>query len=150
MAHVCERYFTNSKNVEITDRLCEGILKSVIEEAPKVMNNLTDYQPRANIMWSGMVAHNNICGVGRLQDWSSHDLEHELSSLYDVTHGAGLAVIMPAWMKYVMHHDVNRFAQFAVRVWDCDMNFADPEITALEGIRCFQEFLTSIGMPKFC
>jgi len=148
IAHVCERYFTNTKNVEITDRLCEGILKSVIEEAPKVMNNLTDYQSRANIMWSGMVAHNNICGVGRGQDWSSHDLEHELSSLYDVTHGAGLAVIMPAWMKYVMHHDVNRFAQFAVRVWDCDMNFADPEITALEGIRCFQAFLTSIGMPK--
>lgn len=147
MAHVCERYFTNTKNVEITDRLCEGILKTMIEESPKVISNLQDYDARANIMWAGMVAHNNLCGVGRDQDWSSHGIEHELSSLYDVAHGAGLAVIMPAWMKYVMKHDINRFAQFAVRVWNCDMNFADPEITALEGISRFQAFLTSIGMP---
>ena len=147
MAHVCERYFTNTKNVEITDRLCEGILKTMIEESPKVISNLQDYDARANIMWAGMVAHNNLCGVGRDQDWSSHGIEHELSSLYDVAHGAGLAVIMPAWMKFVMKHDVNRFAQFAVRVWNCDMNFADPEITAREGISCFQAFLASIGMP---
>lgn len=147
MAHVCERYFTNSKNVETTDRLCEGILKAMIEESPKVMNNLQDYEARANIMWAGMVAHNNLCGVDRQQDWSSHCIEHELSSLYDVAHGAGLAVIMPAWMKYVMKHDINRFAQFAVRVWDCDMNFGNPEITAEEGINRFRAFLHSIGMP---
>lgn len=147
MAHVCERYFTNTKNVEITDRLCEGILKAMIEESPKVITDLEDYEARANIMWAGMVAHNNICGVGRGQDWNSHNLEHELSSTYDVAHGAGLAVLMPNWMKYVMDHDVNRFAQFAVRVWDCDMNFADPEITAEEGIGRFRQFLTSIGMP---
>lgn len=147
MAHVCERYFTNTKNVEVTDRLCEGILKTMIEESPKVMINLQDYQARANIMWAGMVAHNNICGVGREQDWSSHNIEHELSALYDVAHGAGLAVIMPAWMRYVMNHDINRFAQFAVRVWDCDMNFANPELTAQEGISRFYAFLTSIGMP---
>jgi alcohol dehydrogenase YqhD (iron-dependent ADH family) len=148
MAHVCERYFTNTKDVEITDRLCEGILKTMIEETPKVMKDLHDYQARANIMWAGMVAHNNLCGVGRSQDWSSHDIEHELSSLYDVAHGAGLAVIMPAWMTYVMKHDVSRFAQFAVRVWGCDMNFADPEITAKEGISRFRAFLSSIGMPS--
>jgi len=148
MAHVCERYFTNTKDVEITDRICEGVLKTMIEESPKVIKNGKDYQARANIMWAGMVAHNNLCGVGREQDWSSHGIEHELSSLYDVAHGAGLAVIMPAWMKYVMKHDVNRFAQFAVRVWGCDMNFADPEITAIEGISRFQEFLASIGMPS--
>ena len=147
MAHVCERYFTNTKDVEVTDRICEGILKTMIEEAPKVMANLQDYQARANIMWAGMVAHNNLCGVGRQQDWSSHDIEHELSSLYDVAHGAGLAVIMPAWMTYVMKHDVNRFAQFAVRVWGCDMNFAHPEITATKGIERFRSFLSSIGMP---
>ena len=147
MAHVCERYFTNTKNVEITDRLCEAVLKTMIEESPKVIRNLQDYNARANIMWAGMVAHNNIVGVGREQDWSSHGIEHELSALYDVAHGAGLAVVMPAWMKYVMKHDINRFAQFAVRVWDCDMNFADPEITALEGIDRFLAFLTSIGMP---
>ncbi len=147
MAHVCERYFTNTEDVEITDRLCEAVLKTMIEESPKVIAKLDDYQSRANILWAGMVAHNNICGVGRGQDWSSHQIEHELSALYDVAHGAGLAVIMPAWMTYVRNHSINRFAQFAVRVWGCDMNFANPEITALEGIQRFRSFLTSIGMP---
>ena len=147
MIHVCERYFTNTADVEITDRLCEAVFKAVITEAPKVMKDLTNYQARANIMWAGMVAHNNIVGVGRDQDWASHALEHELSALYDCAHGAGLAVIAPAWMKFVYKHDVNRFAQFAVRVWGCDMNFADPEITALEGIDRFEKFLVSIGMP---
>jgi len=147
MAHVCERYFTNTKDVEITDRLCEGVLKTMITEAPKVIADPDNYEARANIMWAGMVAHNNVCGVGRDQDWSSHTLEHELSSLYDVAHGAGLAVIMPAWMNYVMKHDIDRFVQFAVRVWDCDMNFAAPEITASQGIARFRSFLKSIGMP---
>lgn len=147
MVHVCERYFTNTKDVEVTDRLCEAVLKTMIEEAPKVMSNPYDYEARANIMWAGMVAHNNIVGVGRQQDWASHGLEHELSSLYDCAHGAGLAVISPAWMKYVMHHDLNRFVQFATRVWGCDMNFGNPEITANEGIERFKSFLTSIGMP---
>ena len=148
MAHVCERYFTDTPNVEITDRLCEGILKAVIAEAPKVMANPKDYDARANIMWAGMVAHNDTCGVGRADDWSSHDLEHELSSFYDVAHGAGLAVMMPAWMTYVINHNVMRSAQFAVRVWGCDMNFENPEITAQEGIDRFRNFLTSIGMPR--
>ena len=122
MAHVCERYFTNTRDVEVTDRLCEAVLKAMIEEAPKVMADLNNVQARANVMWAGMVAHNNIVGVGRAQDWNSHRIEHELSAFYDVAHGAGLAVIMPAWMSHVMRHDVNRFAQFAVRVWGCDMS----------------------------
>lgn len=147
MAHVCERYFTNTQDVEITDRLCEGVLKAIVEEAPKVFRDPQNYEARANIMWAGMVAHNNLLGVGRQQDWNSHRIEHELSALYDVAHGAGLAVVMPAWMRYVMRHDVNRFAQFAVRVWGCDMNFAHPELTAEEGIARFRAFLTSIGMP---
>ena len=147
IAHVCERYFTNTQDVEITDRLCEGVLKAIVEEAPKVFRDPQNYEARANIMWSGMVAHNNLLGVGRQQDWNSHRIEHELSALYDVAHGAGLAVVMPAWMRYVMRHDVNRFAQFAVRVWGCDMNFAHPELTAEEGIVRFRAFLTSIGMP---
>ncbi|MGH4117413.1 iron-containing alcohol dehydrogenase [Clostridium sp.] len=147
MLHVCERYFSNTQDVEITDRFCEAVLKTMIEEAPKVMNNLKNYQARANIMWAGMVAHNNICGVGREQDWSSHKIEHELSSMYDCAHGAGLAVVAPAWMKYVMRHDINRFAQFATRVFGCDMNFSNTEVTALEGIERFKMFLKSIGMP---
>ncbi|MDY3250220.1 MAG: iron-containing alcohol dehydrogenase [Candidatus Choladocola sp.] len=149
MAHVCERYFTNTADVEITDRLCEGILKAMITESPKVMENLQDYEARANIMWAGMVAHNNVCGVGREQDWSSHDIEHELSALYDVAHGAGLAVIMPAWMEYVAeHYSPDRGAQFAVRVWGCEMDFADKKRTAKEGIARFRAFLSSIGMPR--
>ncbi|MGI6005548.1 MAG: iron-containing alcohol dehydrogenase [Christensenellales bacterium] len=148
MAHICERYFTNTKDVEVTDRLCEGLLKAMIAQSPIVMADPADYQARANIMWGGMVAHNNICGVGRQQDWASHHIEHEISALYDVTHGAGLAVIFPAWMKYVYKHDIDRFCQFAVRVWGCDMNFANPEVTALEGIARFEGFLKNIlGMP---
>lgn len=147
LVHVCERYFTNTKSVEVTDRLCEGIMKTIISEAPKVMKNPFSYDARANIMWAGMVAHNNICGVGRDQDWASHDIEHELSAFYDCAHGAGLAVVSPAWMTYVMRQDISRFAQFAVRIWGCDMNFLNPEITALEGINRFRNFLRSIGMP---
>ncbi len=148
MAHICERYFTNTADVEITDRLCEAVLKTVIEAAPRAIENPHDYAARANIMWAGMLAHNNSLGVGREQDWSSHQIEHELSALNDCTHGAGLAVVMPAWMEYVMGHNVSRFAQFAVRVWDCDMNFAHPEITARQGIERFRAFLRSIGMPE--
>ncbi len=147
MAHVFERYFTNTREVEITDRLCEAVLLTMIKETPRVIADPDNYDARANIMWAGMVAHNNICGVGRQQDWNSHGLEHELSALYDVTHGAGLAVIMPAWMEYVHDHNVLRFCQMATRVFGCRMNFEDPESTALEGIRRFRSFLHSIGMP---
>ena len=148
MAHVCERYFTNTKDVETTDRLCEAVLLAMINETPKVISNPDDYQARANIMWAGMVAHNNIVGVGREQDWNSHGIEHELSGMYDCAHGAGLAVIMPAWMSFVMKHDVMRFAQWATRVWGCKMDFSNPEKTAKEGILAFRSFLNSIGMPS--
>jgi alcohol dehydrogenase YqhD (iron-dependent ADH family) len=147
MAHVFERYFTNTTEVEITDRLCEAVLLTMINETPKAISNPNDYGARSNIMWAGMVAHNNICGVGREQDWASHGMEHELSALYDVAHGAGLAVIFPAWMKYVMNHDINRFVQVAVRVWGCEPDTNNPEKTAKEGIERFEKFLKSIGMP---
>lgn len=147
MAHVFERYFTNTTEVEITDRLCEAVLLTMIRETPRVIADPANYDARANIMWAGTVAHTNIVGVGREQDWNSHGIEHELSALYDCAHGAGLAVIMPAWMEFVWTHDVMRFAQAAVRVWGCKMDFAHPERTAQEGIRCFRRFLHSIGMP---
>ncbi|MDO9634903.1 MAG: iron-containing alcohol dehydrogenase [Paludibacter sp.] len=147
MAHVMERYFTNTKDVEITDRIGEAIMLTIINKTPKVLKNPYDYEARANLMWAGMMAHNDICGVGREQDWSSHQMEHELSGLYDVTHGAGLTVMFPAWMKYVMKHDILRFAQFAVRVWGCEMDFQNPENTARLGIERYEQFMTSIGMP---
>ena len=146
-AHVLERYFTNTKEVEITDRLCEAIMLAIINEAPKAVSNPNDYDAQANLMWAGMVAHNDICGVGRDQDWGTHQLEHELSALYDVAHGAGLAVMFPAWMKYALKHDLNRFVQFAVRVFACELDAKNPLKTAREGIRKYEEFLKSIGMP---
>ena len=147
MAHVFERYFTNTREVEITDRLCEAVLMTMIKETPRVIADPGNYEARANIMWAGTVAHNDIVGVGRSQDWNSHAIEHELSALYDCAHGAGLAVIMPAWMEFVYKHDIMRFAQAAVRIWGCEMNFINPELTALEGIQCFRSFLSYIGLP---
>lgn len=147
MAHVFERYFTNTKEVEITDRLCEAVLLTMVKETPRVIADPHNYEARANIMWAGMVAHNDIVGVGRSQDWNSHNIEHELSGLYDVAHGAGLAVIMPSWMEFVCTHNVMRMAQMAVRVFGCEMDFEDPEKTARQGINCFRKFLASIGMP---
>ena len=148
MAHLYERYLTNSTEVEVTDRLIEALLLTMKYEAPRVIADPDNYEARANIMWAGMMAHNNSCGVGRSQDWNSHNIEHELSALYDVAHGAGLAVTMPAVFKYVMKHNIMRFAQVAVRVWGCSMDFEHPEVTALEGINSFQNFLISIGMPR--
>lgn len=147
MAHVFERYFTNTKEVEITDRLCEAVLSTMVYEAPRVIADPNNYEARANIMWAGTVAHNGIVGVGRAQDWNSHGIEHELSGLYDCAHGAGLAVVMPAWMDYVMKHDVMRFAQMAQRVFGVPMNYGNPEDTAKKGIEAFRSFLKSIGMP---
>ncbi len=148
MAHLYERYLTNTKDVEVTDRLIEALLLTLKHEAPRVIVNPNDYEARANIMWAGMVGHNNSCGVGRSQDWLSHMIEHELSALYDCAHGAGLAVTMPAVFTYELEHDVMRFAQVAVRVWGCQMDFEHPEVTAKEGIEAFRKFLISIGMPK--
>lgn len=147
MAHVFERYFTNTSEVEITDRLCEAVLITMVKEVPRVIADPMNYEARANIMWAGTVAHNDIVGVGRSQDWNSHKIEHELSGLYDCAHGAGLAVVMPAWMEFVMNHNIMRFAQAAVRIWGCEMNFEKPEETAMRGIRCFRRFLHDIGMP---
>ena len=148
MAHLYERYLTNTEEVEATDRLIEALLMTMIHEGPRVIENPDNYEARANIMWAGMMAHNNSCGVGRSQDWNSHNIEHELSALYDCAHGAGLAVTMPAVFTYVMNHDVMRFAQAAVRVWGCPMDFRHPEVTAKAGIEALRRFLISIGMPK--
>lgn len=147
MAHVFERYFTNTPEVEITDRLCEAVLLTMVKETPRVIADPNNYEARANIMWAGTVAHNDIVGVGRSQDWNSHKIEHELSGLYDVAHGAGLAVVMPAWMEFVYKHDVDRFVKMATRVFGCELDEANPENTAKAGIKAFRQFLHDIGMP---
>ncbi len=147
IAHLYERYLTNTKEVEVTDRLIEALILTMVHETPRVIEDPDNYEARANIMWAGMMAHNNSCGVGRSQDWSSHSIEHELSALYDCAHGAGLAVTMPAVFTYTMQHDVMRFAKIATRVWGCQMDFDDPERTAREGIEALRRFVRSIGMP---
>lgn len=147
MAHILERYFSNTSDVGLTDRLAEGLLKTIIAAAPRALENPNDYAAQADLMWAGMLAHNNICGTGRVQDWASHQIEHELSAFYDCAHGAGLAVVMPAWMEYVLQQDVMRFARFAVEVFGCDMDYAYPERTAKEGIARLRSFFCSIGMP---
>lgn len=145
MAHLMERYFTNVTHVEFSDRLIEATLRTVIAAAPRVMADRTDYDAWAEVMWAGSIAHNNLLDRGRMGDWASHDIEHELSGLYDIAHGAGLAVIFPAWMKYNLSHDIARFAQFAVRVWGVEPDYLDKEAVALEGIARLEAFWKSIG-----
>ena len=147
MAHTFERYFTNTPDVEVTDRMLEGVLLAMLHEGRRVMEDPHNYEARANIMWAGMVCHNDIMGVGRQQDWNSHHLEHVLSAKYDCAHGAGLAVVFPAWMKYVVGHDPARFTRWAVNVWGCEEqeNVMD---TAMDGIGRYEAFLASLGMPR--
>ncbi len=147
MAHIMERYFTHQTDVDLTDGLCESMLKTIMKNALIVMEEPDNYDARAELMWAGTLAHNGLVGTGRIGDWASHAIEHELSAMYDVAHGAGLAVVFPAWMKYVYKHNVNRFAQFAVNVFNVDYDFANPERTALEGIRRLMDFFRRIGMP---
>lgn len=147
MAHIMERYFTNVQNVALTDRLCEAALRTVIDNLPKVLANPEDYDARAEIMWAGSLAHNDLLGTGREGDWASHGIEHELSALYDVAHGAGLAVIFPAWMKFVWKHDVPRFARFATEVWGVEADWLNSEHAAQEGIRRMEAFFAASGLP---
>ena len=146
MAHLMERYFTNAHPVELTDRLIEGVLKTIINNAPILLLEPQNYDVWAEVMWSGTVAHNNLLDTGRVGDWASHDIEHELSAIYDIAHGAGLAIVFPAWMKYVYKHDLNRFVQFAVRVWNVEEDHFDREKTALAGIAKLEEFWSGMGL----
>lgn len=154
MVHVMERYFSNTTGCELTDRLCEAVLMAIIDEAPKVMHNPQDYEARANIMWAGTLAHNGICGTGREEDWASHFMEHELSAVYGVTHGAGLTAIVPAWMTWMCHHNINKVEQFARRVMGVTPSDvegaapgAKPKLVALEGVRRLTLFWQSMNLP---
>jgi alcohol dehydrogenase YqhD (iron-dependent ADH family) len=146
MAHVMERYFTQTTGVETSDRLCEAILLAIIKEAKVVIKEPDNYDARANIMWAGTLAHNGVCGVGREEDWATHGLEHELSALYGVAHGAGLAVMFPAWMQYVYTSGIDKFVQFATRVWGIE-HTGNKKETALKGIQALKDFFSSLGLP---
>lgn len=149
MAHIFERYFTNTREVEVTDRVAEGLLIAIINEAKKVMADPQNYEARANIMWSGTIAHNGLCGVGRQEDWMTHCMEHEVSGLNDkVAHGAGLAVIFPAWMTFMAKHNPYKGAQLAERVFGIEAKGTEEE-RALKGIEKLKEFFVgTLKMPK--
>ena len=147
IAHCIERYFSRTRECEMTDRLLEAIMLTMIKEGRRCMQEPENYAARANVMWAGMIAQNNSTGVGRAQDWGTHHMENELSSMYGCSHGAGLSALFPAWLTYTMNININRSAQFAVRVWGCEMNFDDPAETAKEGIAKFTAFMKEIGMP---
>ena len=147
LAHTFERYFSNTEEVELIDRMLEAVMKTIINNACAVLKNPEDYGAWSEIMLGGAFAHNDSLSVGRATDWGSHMIEHELSGIYDIPHGEGLAIVFPAWMKYVYKDNVDRFVQFAVRVWNVENDYFDKEKTALAGIAAYEKFLTSLGLP---
>lgn len=147
LAHVMERFFTQTDHTDVSDRICEGTMRSILNIAPQLKERPNDYDLRAEIMWAGTLAHNGVLGMGREEDWGSHGIEHELSAIYDIAHGAGLSIIFPAWMKYVYRENMGRFLQFAVRVMDVDWSFGEPEAIVLEGIRRLEAFYQNLELP---
>ena len=148
MMHTFERYFSNTEHTELLDRMSEGLLKTVMANIKKALADPNDYDARAELMWAGSLSHNNLMGVGKVQDWATHKIEHELGGMFDVAHGAGLAAVWGSWARYVMHVNLPRFTRFAVEVLGCEMNYENPEETALAGIAAFESFCRSIGMPS--
>ena len=147
MMHTMERYFSPEDDMDLTDALAEALLRSMKENVFKVLADPEDYRARAQVMWGGSVAHNDLTGCGLSGDWATHQLEHELSGMFDVTHGAGLAAIWPSWARYVYKENVSRFVRFAVNVMDVPNDFTDPEGTAIRGIEAVERFYHAIGMP---
>ena len=147
MMHTMERYFTKDDDMDFTTDVAEAMLRSIKNAVFAVLKNPDDYRYRAQIMWGGSLMHNGLTGCGFSDDWATHQLEHELSGMFDVTHGAGLAAIWPSWARYVMHENLSRFVRFAVNVMDVPNDFTDPEATALKGIEAMERFYHAIGMP---
>ena len=147
MMHTFERYFSKDDDMEVTDSIAEALLRTIMVEAHKVMKNPTDYSSRAQIMWAGTLAHNDLTGCGTSGDWATHCLEHELSGMFDVSHGAGLAALWGSWARYTRSENMSRFARFAVNVMGVPQNFRSQEDTAEAGIQAMEQFFSSIGMP---
>lgn len=147
MMHTMERYFTKDDDMDLTTDLAEALLRRMKTAVFAVLKNPEDYRQRAQIMWGGSVAHWGLTGCGVEEDWATHQLEHELSGMFDVTHGAGLAAVWPSWARYVMHENLSRFVRFAVNVMDVPNDFTNPEATALQGIEAMERFYHAIGMP---
>ncbi|HJC05773.1 MAG TPA: iron-containing alcohol dehydrogenase [Candidatus Enterocloster excrementipullorum] len=148
MMHTLERYFSLGGDTPLTDRIAEGLLKTVIEAGKVADKEPDNYEARASLMWAGSLSHNGLTGLGRDFFMQVHQLEHELSGMYPrIAHGAGLSALWPSWARYVCAGDVNRFARYAVNVWNIDMDFENPMNTALAGIQATEDFFKSLGMP---
>ncbi|MCM3412918.1 iron-containing alcohol dehydrogenase [Metabacillus litoralis] len=148
MSHVFEQYFHHTKNTPLQDRFCEATLKTVIEAAPKLINDLENYELRETILYSGTIALNGQLQMGYRGDWASHNIEHAVSAVYDIPHAGGLAILFPNWMKHNLDQNVSRFVQMAVNVFDVDPSGKDDRTVALEGIDKLREFWSSIGAPS--
>jgi alcohol dehydrogenase YqhD (iron-dependent ADH family) len=146
MSHIFERYFTSTVNCDITDGLCESVLKTVMKNALIAAEDPKNYEAWAEIGLGGIIAHNNWLGIGRAQCWACHEMEHELSAYNDIAHGAGLAILTPAWMKYVYKENIPMFVQFAVKVMGVDGSFRDPESIIKEGISRLEDFYKKLGL----
>lgn len=148
MMHTLERYATQDRDADLMDRISEGLLVAVKEAGKVAIKEPNNYEARATLMWASSLSHNGVTGCGKTAPFPAHKIEHELSGMFDhISHGAGLAVIFPAWAKYVYKYDINKFCQLATRVWNVEMNFDHPERTALEGIEAMKQYFKSIGMP---
>ncbi|MCD7963673.1 MAG: iron-containing alcohol dehydrogenase [Rikenellaceae bacterium] len=147
IAHLMERYFTNVQNVDLTDRLIEANMRTILYYGPMAMKEPENYDVRAEIMWGGTIAHNNLLNTGRVGDWASHEIEHELSAEYDIAHGAGLAIIFPAWMKYVCNVNPDKFIQFAERVFDVSLSYDNKDRIINEMIGRLENWYKSMGLP---
>ena len=147
LMHTLERYFSKYEDMTLTDALAEALMRIVIDATPEVLKHPDDYRLRAQIMWAGSLSHNDLMECGTEKDFATHKLEHELSALFDATHGAGLAALWPSWARYVMDRHLSRFVQFAVNVMGVTNDFSDPRSTALKGIAAIERFFTQIGMP---
>lgn len=148
MSHVFEQYFSHTENIPVQTRFGESILKTVIENAPKVLENPEDYDARANIMYCGTMALNGLLNQGVETDWASHGIEHAVSAIYDIPHAGGLAIIFPNWMKYVYKENVQRFVRYATEVWGVDTDGKSDEEIALAGIEATRNFFNEIGAPS--
>ena len=147
MMHTMERYFSKYEDATLTDAIAEALLRTVKDAVFEVLKNPEDYRNRANIMWASSLSHNDLTECGTEKDFAVHKLEHELSGLFGVTHGAGLAALWGSWARYVMDKHLNRFVKFAVNVMGVTNDFSDPRATALRGIEAIERFFQQIGMP---
>lgn len=148
MSHIIEQYFNEATNTPIQDEMCEGVLRAIIEDGPKLMDDLTNYELRKTMLLGGTLGLNGFLRLGYIGDWATHEIEHAVSAVYDIPHAGGLAILFPHWMRYNVHVNPERFAKFAKAVFGVSVEGKSVEEVAIEGIDRLRAFWTSIGAPE--